>query len=128
MWNSLCKLLKITTKLSTAFHLETDGQSENANQEAEWHLQSYINYFLDDWMRLLPMEEFSANANVSAITKIPLFLATKDYNSRISFDPVDLSADSTKERIVNSTVRLITNCMKKVWEFMQKKITKSQAK
>ena len=31
MWNSLCKLLGIKTKLSTAFHLETDSQSKNAN-------------------------------------------------------------------------------------------------
>ena len=46
----------------------------------------------------------------------------------MSFDLVDLSADSTRERITNSTVRLITNCMKEVWEFMQKEITKSQAK
>ena len=35
-------------KLSTVFHLETDGQSENVNQETKWHLQSYVNYFLDD--------------------------------------------------------------------------------
>ena len=35
MWNSLCKLLGIKTKLSTAWHPETDGQSKIANQEME---------------------------------------------------------------------------------------------
>ena len=45
MWDSLYKLLGIKAKLSTAFHLETNSQSENANQEAEQHLQSYVNYF-----------------------------------------------------------------------------------
>ena len=74
------------------------------------------------------MEEFSANANVSATTKVPPFLATKGYNSRISFDPVDLSADLTRKKIANSTAKLITNRMEEVWDFMQKKMTKLQAK
>ena len=48
MWDSLCKLLGIKVKLSTAFHPETNDQSKNANQEAERHLKSYVNYFQDD--------------------------------------------------------------------------------
>ena len=125
MWDSLCKLLGITAKLSTAFHPKTNGQSKNANQEAERYLRSHINHFQDEWIWLLPMGEFSANANVSATIKVPPFLATKSYNPRMSFDPVDLSADSTRERIANSTVKLIVNCIEEVWEFMQEEITKS---
>ena len=60
------------------------------------------------------MGEFSANANVSVTTKVPLFLATRGYNSRISFDFVDLSADSTKEKIVNNMTTLIANCMEEI--------------
>ena len=114
MWDSLCKLLGIKAKLSTAFHPETKGQSKNANQETERYLRSYVNHFQDDWVQLLPMREFSANANISATTKVPPFLATKGYNPRMSFDPVDLSAYLTREKIANSTTRLIANRMKKV--------------
>ena len=64
------------------------------------------------------MGEFSANANVSATTKVPLFLATKDYNLRISFDPVNLSANLMREQIANSMTRLIANRLEEVWEFM----------
>ena len=60
------------------------------------------------------MGEFSVNANILAITKVPRFLATKGYNPRMSFDPVDLSADSTREQITNGMVRLIANCIEKV--------------
>ena len=109
MWDSLCKLLGIKAKLSIAFYPETDGQSKNANQEAEQHLRSYVNHFQDDWVRLLSMGEFSANANVSATTKVPPFLATKGYNPKMSFNPVELSVDSTREKITNSTVRSIMN-------------------
>ena len=114
IWNFLCKLLGIKAKLSTAFHLEIDSQSKNANQEAERHLKSYVNHFQDDWVRLLPMREFLANANVSATTKVLPFLATRGYNPRMSFDPVDLLADSTREKIINSTATSIGNCMEEV--------------
>ena len=74
------------------------------------------------------MGEFSANANVSTTTKMPLFLATKGYNPRMSFDLVDLSTNSTREKIANSTTRSIANHMEKVWDFMQEEMIKSQAK
>ena len=74
------------------------------------------------------MREFSANANVSATTKVPLFLIIKDYNPRMNFDPVNLSANSTRKRIANSTAKLIVNHIEEVWDFMQEKMTKSQAK
>ena len=128
MWDSLCKLLEIKAKLSTAFHPKIDGQSENANQEVEWHLRSYVNHFQDDWVRLLPIGEFLANANVSATTKVPLFLATRGYHSRMSFDPMNLSVNFIREKIVNSTATLIANCIEKVWDFMREEMTKLQAK
>ena len=79
-------------------------------------------------MCLLPIGEFSANANISATTKVPPFLATRGYNPRMSFDPVDLSADSIKEKIANSTATLIANRMEEVWDFMREEMMKSQAK
>jgi transposase InsO family protein len=33
LWSSLCKLLGIKQRLSTAFHPESDGQTEAANKE-----------------------------------------------------------------------------------------------
>ena len=74
------------------------------------------------------MREFSANANILAIIKVPLFLVTKGYNPRMSYNSVDLSANLTKEQITNSTARLIANCIEEVWEFMQEEIAKLQAK
>ena len=45
MWNSLCKLLGIKARLSTAGHPETDEQSKIANQEMERYLCTYVNHF-----------------------------------------------------------------------------------
>ena len=46
----------------------------------------------------------------------------------MSFDFMDLSANFTKEKIANSTATLIANCMEELWDFMQEKMTKLQAK
>lgn len=72
------------------------------------------------------MKKFATNTNVSATTKILLFLAIKRYNPRISFDPIDLFADSTCKKIANITARSIADCMEKVWDFTQTKMAKSQ--
>jgi hypothetical protein len=43
-WKSLCQFLKIKAKLFTVFHLETNDQSEIANQEMKRYLRSYCDY------------------------------------------------------------------------------------
>jgi len=57
-WRSLCQLLGIKANLSTAYHPETDGQTERVNQILEHNLRVYINYQQDDWANLLPLAEF----------------------------------------------------------------------
>ena len=51
LWKSMCNQLKIKVNLSTAFHPETDGQTERANQDVERGLHTYCNYMQDDWAK-----------------------------------------------------------------------------
>lgn len=41
--------------MSTAFHPDSDGQTERINQVIESYLQSYCNYEQDDWVSMLAM-------------------------------------------------------------------------
>ena len=49
----LNRMLEIRTKLSTAFHPQTDGQTERMNQELEQYLRFFIENRQKDWPELL---------------------------------------------------------------------------
>ena len=47
------KKLGIKGSLSTAYHPQTDGQTERVNQELEQYLRIFSNYRQDDWAKYL---------------------------------------------------------------------------
>lgn len=86
-WTRLCQRLGTKPKLSTAFHPETDGQTENANAYLKQYLRAYVNYEQDNWALFLPMAEFEANNAVSASTGTTAFRLTKGYDPRSGLEP-----------------------------------------
>src|SRR6187551_3879076 len=54
--------LGIRSNLSTAYHPQSNGQTERANQEVEKYLRLYASRRQDDWDTQLPAAEFSYNA------------------------------------------------------------------
>jgi len=60
-WSAFCFHLKVRRKLSTAFHPQTDGQTERQNQGIEGFLRIYCNQHQDDWAELLHFAEFAYN-------------------------------------------------------------------
>ena len=53
----LASLLGIKLTPSTAYHPQTDGQTEHVNQEIETYLCVFINHRQDDWADWLPVRE-----------------------------------------------------------------------
>ena len=71
----LCNQLGIERNSSTAYHPQTDGQTERVNQEMEQYLQLYISYRQEDWAEWLPMTEFAHNNRQHSSTrKSPFFV------------------------------------------------------
>jgi len=60
----LLGLLGVKSNASTAYHPQTDGQTERVNQEIEQYLRVFTNFLQDDWADWLPMAEFSYNDKV----------------------------------------------------------------
>ncbi|MBW0584579.1 hypothetical protein O181_124294 [Austropuccinia psidii MF-1] len=54
-WTNLFQQLNISRDLSTAYHQETDGQTERVNQILEQYLWMYVSSHQDDWNTWLPL-------------------------------------------------------------------------
>jgi len=67
-------LLGIKLASSTAWHPQTDRQTEHVNQELDQYLWLFVNERQDNWYDLLPMVEFQHNNYVHSATQQPLFL------------------------------------------------------
>ena len=75
-WQMLFKLTDTKLTLSTAFHPQTDGQTERANRTLEQYLRAFVNYKQDNWASLLPVAEFTINNAKNASTGFsPFYLA-----------------------------------------------------
>lgn len=81
-WKWLCKLLQIEHRLSTAFHPQTDGQTERMNSRIEQHLRAYVNFSQNDWVRFLPSAEFAINNHDTQVTGVSPFLAVYGLHPR----------------------------------------------
>lgn len=72
-WRELMTSLGVTSLYSTAYHPQTDGQTERTNQTLEQYLRCFINDIQDNWADLLPIAQFSYNsASHSSIGMSPL--------------------------------------------------------
>ena len=81
-WGRLCERLQIDRRMSTAFHPQTNGQTERFNAVMEQYLRSYVNYLQDDWSSWLPLAEFAANNHSSEATNLSPFFALHGYHPR----------------------------------------------
>ena len=79
-WKAIMDQLKVQLNMSTAFHPQTDGQTERVNQVLEQYLRAYVNARQDNWSRLLPMAQFCYNSAYHASTKMTPFYANYGYN------------------------------------------------
>ena len=68
-------MLGIKTKLSTAFHPQTDGQTERMNQELEQYLRFFIEHRQKNWPEWMAVAEFAINNKVHTATKVLPFIA-----------------------------------------------------
>jgi hypothetical protein len=83
----LNQMLGITTNLSTAFHPQTDRQTEQINQEVEQYLHSYINHQQQTWPEHLAMAKFAYNNKIQTSTKASPFLVNYGRHPRMGFKP-----------------------------------------
>uniref|UniRef100_A0A8C5MC00 Gypsy retrotransposon integrase-like protein 1 n=1 Tax=Leptobrachium leishanense TaxID=445787 RepID=A0A8C5MC00_9ANUR len=73
-WAAFCQVLRIKVKLSTAYHPQTNGQTERVNQTLEQYIRCFTCHLQDDWLSLLPAAEFAYNSSHhSSLRQSPFF-------------------------------------------------------
>lgn len=81
-WRHLTDRLGIKLNLSTAYHPQTDGQTERVNQVLEQYLRIFTSYHQDDWDLLLPQASFHYNNSFHSATHLTPFFANFGYHPR----------------------------------------------
>ena len=84
-WRDIMKYLGINQRMSTAFHPQTEGQTERVNQVLEAYLREYCNYEQNDWAELLPLAKFSYNNSAHSATNFSPFYANYGYHPRANW-------------------------------------------
>jgi len=93
-WSSLHQLLDTELMLSTAYHPQTDGQTERANRTVEDMLRAFCDERQSNWDELITAVEFAYNSSIQASTGFsPFYLNT----GREPVVPAALLASHTME-------------------------------
>lgn len=98
-WREFLKMLKVKPNLSTAFHPQTDGQTERINQTIEQHLRTFCDYLQDDWTDLLPLAEHAYNCTHHSSIGMSPFYANLGYNPRLSITLQETRVPAAHERL-----------------------------
>jgi transposase InsO family protein len=72
-WTSLQEALGTQLNFSTAYHPETDGQTERMNQTLEDMLRMYVMDQQKRWEEFLPLVEFTYNNSYQSTIKMAPF-------------------------------------------------------
>jgi len=85
-WRSLWQQLGTTLAMSTAFHPQTDGQTERANRTLEEMIRSYVNFKQDDWDTHLSTLELAVNNTKHGSTGFSPFYLNYGKEIRLPLD------------------------------------------
>jgi RNase H-like domain found in reverse transcriptase/Reverse transcriptase (RNA-dependent DNA polymerase)/Integrase zinc binding domain/Chromo (CHRromatin Organisation MOdifier) domain/Domain of unknown function (DUF4939)/Retroviral aspartyl protease/Integrase core domain len=91
-WGSLLKNYGISQSISTAYHPQTDGQTERVNQCLEQYLRVYSDYKQTNWVKNLSFAELCYNSQFHSAIKMSPFQATYGYEP-----PLDWSTELIPE-------------------------------
>jgi len=119
----LNKMLGIKSKLSTAFHPQTDKQTERVNQELEQYLRMFIDHRQEQWPEWLGMAEFIYNNKVHSSTRTSPFKANYRQDPRMEFERRKKEKYMRAENFVEKMKEIqeeVKAVLKKVQEDMRK--------
>jgi hypothetical protein len=121
-WERLCEQLGANQPLSTAFHPQTDGQTERMNASMEQYLRIFTSHQQDDWVQWLPLAECAANNGSSETTKCSAFFAVTGTDPRMTFE--EATKQSGDSRVIDADQ--VQTAMQQIHEHLRVEMRRSQ--
>jgi transposase InsO family protein len=88
-WREVCEIQMIKRRLSTAYHPQTDGQSEALNRIIEDYLRAYTSEDQTVWAKLLPLAQFAYNNSRNHTTQMSPNRLLHGFDCEIRIDVAD---------------------------------------
>lgn len=122
-WQELMAKLGTHHKLSTAYHPQTDGQTERMNQVIEAYLRCYINLQQDNWVEMLPQAQLQYNSSVTESTGVTPFYANYGFTPEAYRPPRD-GPNADNARILAEDMIQLQEELKSQLEFIRERMKK----
>ena len=126
-WKTISAAMGTKPKMSTAYHPQTDSQTEQANQVLETYLRHYINQTHSNWVQLLPVAQLAINQHRSDSTKESPFFANFGQHANIRM-PSRASPNTEKalqhNKLLRQTHMMMRHYLQETSERMQRQMDK----
>ena len=106
----------------TAYHPQTDGQTERTNQELKQYLRMYVNHRQNNWSEWLATAEFAFNNKVHTATKMSLFQVNYGRELRMGFDIRKKGKNEKAEELVKE-MKERHKCYDSMLQVLSKELT-----
>ena len=128
--DELCKLTGVKQKLSTAYHPQTDGNTEVLNQYIDQRLRPFVNHFQDNWSTLLPAMDFAQATLTHESTGMSPFQLEFGYSPRLHFDWKERTTESptVRESLAREEAQVFASRAHKAVVWAKENIQKAQDK
>ena len=107
-WKTLTALMGTKHKLSTAYHPQTDGQTERKNQDLEIYLRMFVTDQQNNWVSLLPIAEIALNNRTTEATGLSPAMANYGRNLAISRERMQTTENSENALQLAQNIQKIT--------------------
>jgi hypothetical protein len=110
-WKALWQQTGTKLAMSTAYHPQSDGQTERANRTLEDMLRAYTNYQQDNWDEQLVAAEIAYNNSVQASTGFSPFFLNSGQHPNLPIVEAVRDADASTNPTANEMLQGMTQAL-----------------
>ena len=125
-WQEFCRIIGVKVKLSTAYHKQTDGQTEIMNRYIDQRLRPFVSYYQDNWSELIPIMDHVQMTLPHASIGMTPYRLKYGTDPRTSWDWNTPKSANPRETLNRSEAKAVADRMHNAWVRAKENMTKAQ--